>query len=88
LQRLFHRLALDDAGRHDLDFAGLGGVDRAEPVDGRPSASTTRPTIAGPTGHLEHARGAADFVPLAQLQVVPEDHGADVVFLEVQPRGR
>src|SRR6267154_2245316 len=33
---------------------------------------------------FEHAGRAADFVALPQLEVVAENHGADVVFLEVQ----
>src|SRR5256885_1604463 len=32
LQRLLHRLALDDARRHDLDLAALRRLDRPAPV--------------------------------------------------------
>src|SRR2546421_543774 len=37
-----------------------------------------------PDWHVQHAAGAAHLVALAQLQVIAEDHGADVVLLEVQ----
>src|SRR2546427_2467683 len=70
LQWLLHRLALDDAGRDDLDFAGLRGMNRAEAVH-RPSqrihdAAHQRRA----DGHFEHAGRAADLVALAQLEVV------------------
>src|SRR5438876_202852 len=35
-------------------------------------------------GDLEHAGGAAHLIALAQLEIVAENHGADVVFLEIQ----
>src|SRR2546427_423231 len=37
-----------------------------------------------PHRHVEHATGAAHLIPLAQHEVVAEDHGPDVVFLQVQ----
>ena len=57
------------------------------PSIGRPSESTTRPMSSCPTGHLEHAGGAADLVAFLELEVVAEDDGADVVFFEVEREG-
>src|SRR5438034_3937612 len=37
--------------------------------------------------NLEHAGGAADFIAFLQLEVIAEDHGADVVFFEVEGEG-
>src|SRR5207249_1818459 len=84
LQRLLHRLALDDAGRDDLDFAGLGRVNRTEPIHRSPQRVHDAAHQRRADGHFEHAGRAADLVTLAQLEVVAENHGADVVFLEVQ----
>ncbi len=84
LQRLLHRLALDDARRDDLHLAGLGRVNRAQPVH-RPSQRVHHASHHGrPDGDLEHAGGAAHLVTLAKLEVVAEDHRPDVVFLEVE----
>ena len=54
------------------------------PSIGRPSASTTRPMSAGPTGTSSTRAGAADVVAFAEQEVVAEDDGADVVFFEVE----
>ena len=58
------------------------------PSTGRPSASTTRPSMAGADGHLEQAAGAADLVAFLELEVVAEDGGADVVLFEVEHQAR
>ena len=58
------------------------------PSMGRPKASTTRPMRAGPTGTSSTRDRAADVITLAQHQVVAEDHGADVVFLEIESQRR
>ena len=47
---------------------------------GLPSGSTTRPTRASPTGHLQHLAAAFDQVALFDERVLAEQHGADVVF--------
>ena len=54
------------------------------PSSGLPSGSTTRPISASPTGHREQLAGAADLVPLLDLQVVAEDDDADRVLFEVE----
>jgi hypothetical protein len=51
---------------------------------GRPSASTTRPIIAGPTGTSSTRLGATHLVAFLELQVVAEHDGADVVLFEVE----
>ena len=54
------------------------------PSTGRPSASTTRPSIAGPDRYIEQPAGPADLVAFLQLEVVAHDRGADVVLFEVE----
>ena len=54
------------------------------PSTGRPSASTTRPSMRRADRHLEQAAGAADLVAFLELEVVAEDGGADVVLFEVE----
>jgi len=84
LQGLFHGLPLDDARRDNVHLARLGRVDRPEAVD-RPAERVHHPPHqSSPHGHIQHATGAAHFVPLAQHEVVAEDDGPDVVFLQVQ----
>ena len=85
LERLLHRLPDDDARRDHLDLAARHARDdRPRPSTGSPSASTTRPSIAGPDRHLEQAAGAADLVAFLELEVVAHDDGADVVLLQVE----
>ena len=43
-----------------------------------------RPSSSSPTGHLEQAAGALDLVALLDLVPLAEQHGADVVGLEVE----
>ena len=49
---------------------------------GMPSAFTTRPIMAAPTGTRENLAGALDLVAFAQLGVVAENHGAHLIFFE------
>ena len=84
LQRLFHRLADDDAGRFRLDFARVLGVDRAGAVDRIAERIDDAAEHLGSDGHLEHAARAANFVAFLQLELVAEDDGANVVFFEVE----
>ena len=89
LQRLLHVLALDDAGRLDLDRPGLRGLRWGRCRRWRcPRASTMRPISASPTGHRGDGLGALDLVAFLDLGVVAEDGHADVVFLEVQGHAR
>ncbi len=88
LQRLLDRLALDDARRDDLDLAALRRVNRAEAVH-RPAERVDHPAHhRRADGHLEHARGAPHLIAFTELEIIAEDDGADVVFLEVQREAR
>jgi len=84
LQRLFHGLALDDAGRDDLDLATPRLGDRAAPIHRPPQRVHDAADEPRPHRHLEHATRATDFVALAQHQVVAENDRPDVVLFEVQ----
>ena len=84
LERLLHRLAVDDAGRLELERSALGRLDRAPPSSGLPSGSTTRPSSASPTGTLGDPAGAADGLALLDVLPLAEERGADVVLLEVE----
>src|SRR5690606_29448261 len=84
LQRLLDRLALDDAGRLELDAAALLRLDRALAVD----RLAERVDHAAEQGladrNVEDAPGALDGVALADLAVGAENGHADVVLFEVE----
>ena len=84
LQRLLHRLALDDAGRLELERAALGRLDRAEPVErvAERVDDAAEQALADRDAH-DLARAAHG---LALLHVLPlaEERRADVVLLEVE----
>ncbi len=84
LQRLLHRLAHDDAGRLRFDLARGGGGDLAASVDRAAEGVDHAADERGAHRHFEHAGGAAHVVAFAELEVVAEDDGADVVLFEVQ----
>ncbi len=72
-------------GRLELGRPRLGRCSMSPlPSSGLPSGSTMRPSSASPTGHLEQAAGALDLVALLDLVPLAEQHGADVVGLEVE----
>jgi hypothetical protein len=54
------------------------------PSIGWPSALTTRPSIASPTGHRDDAAGALDRIAFLDREVLAEQHGADAVLFEIQ----
>ena len=84
LERLDHRLALDDTGRLELERPALARLDRAEPVErfakGVDHASEQRVAdrhahdLAGPTDGL----ALTDVLPLA------EERSPDVVLFQVE----
>jgi len=84
LQRLLDPLALDHAGGLELDRAELLGLDGALVVE----RAAERVDDAADQGlahrHLQHAPGALDEVALLDEGVLAEEHGADVVFFEVE----
>ncbi len=84
LERLLHGLPHDDAGRLRFELPLHRRADLAEPVDRATEWIDDPSDERGADGHLEHARGAADVVALAELQIVAEDDRANVVFLEVE----
>ncbi len=78
-----HGLAVDDAGGEALDGQELVGVDGALVVDGL----AERVDYAADEGFADRdghdLAGALDGVAFANLGVVAEEHGADLVFVEV-----
>ena len=87
LERLLDRLADDDAWRFGFDFARVLGVDRAGGVERAAEWIHYPADELVSDRNLEHAPGAADFVAFLELEVIAEDHGADVVFFEIEGEG-
>ena len=85
LHRLVHRLAGDDAGRLDLDLAACPWLSIGPlPSIGWPSALTTRPTSASPTGTSAILPVRLTVSPSLDRLEVAEQRDADVVLFEVQ----
>src|SRR5690606_34319264 len=85
LHRLMHRLAGDDAGGLDVHATTLGGAgDRALAVDRLAQRVDHAAQQALADRHVHDLAQAADLVTLGDLGVGAEDHGPDVVALEVQ----
>ena len=85
LERLLHRLALDDARRLELERAASRSPRSGPaPSSGLPSGSTTRPRSASPTGTRRDLAGAPHRVALLDLLPLAEERDADVVLLEVE----
>src|SRR5262245_47361875 len=74
--------ALNSAGRVSVVFTS------PLPSSGLPSGSTMRPSRASPTGTSSRAAGALHLVALLDPVPLAEQHGADVVGLEVQRETR
>src|SRR5205814_5643615 len=84
LQRLLHRAPVYNARRVALDRPKLLGVDRTFAVDGLPERIDDAAYQGLADRHLRDAAGAADDVALLDRAVVAQQHGADVVFFEVE----
>ena len=82
--RLLDRLALDDAGGLVLDRARPCAVDLALAVERVAERIDDPAEHRVSDGDLEQALGALDRVTLGDLLPTAEEHGADVVGLEVQ----
>ena len=85
LERLVDGLALDDARR--LDSIGAVAAVSIGPLPsiGWPSGLTTRPRSASPTGTCTIRPVVLDTVSFSLiLRSLAEQHGADVVLLEVR----
>ena len=65
LERLFHGLPLDDARRHNLDFARLSRMNRTETIDRTSQRVDHTANHRRSDGHFEYAGGAADLVAFA-----------------------
>jgi hypothetical protein len=68
----------------DLDAAPLGAFDRALAVDRVAERVDDAAEQAAAHRHVDDRAGPLDGVALADGAVVAEDHGADIVCLEVQ----
>ena len=84
LQRLRHRLALDDARRLELERAPLGGLDRALAVERVAERVDDAAEHALADRHAHDLAGAADGLALLDELPLAEERDADVVLLEVE----
>jgi hypothetical protein len=84
LQRLVHRLALDDAGRLDLDAAAVRGLDGALAVDGLTERVDHAAHQRLAHGHVGDAAGALDLVALLHRGGLAEDRRRRRCLLEVE----
>ncbi len=84
LQRLLDRLAGDDARGLELERADLAGLDRALAVERHAERRDDAAEQGVADRDLEQLAAALDGVALDDLLPVAEEHGADVVGVEVQ----
>ena len=84
LHRLLDRLALDHAGRLELGGPRLRGVDVALAVERRAERADDPAEHLLADRDLQQALGALDRVALDDVLPGAEEHGADVVGLEVE----
>src|SRR5678815_3977817 len=84
LHWLVHALPLHDAGRLDLQAAGLGGVDRALAIERHAERAHHPAEQRLPHRHRGDLLGAADRVALADRAELAHDGDADVVLLEIE----
>ena len=85
LQRLFHRLAVDHAGRQALDGVELLGLDRTLAVDGLPERVRPRGrSCASPTGTDMMRPVRRTSSPSLMLGEFAQQHRAHLVFFQVQ----
>ena len=85
---LAHGLAVDDAGGEALDGQRLGGGDGALVVDGLPERVDDAADHGLADRHARDLAGALDLVAFAELGVVAENDGADLILFKVQGRVR
>jgi len=84
LQRLLHRLAVDDTRCDALQRTGPCGRDRTLAVQRLAQRADHPPDQRLADRHLDDAPGPLDGVPLHDLEELAEQHGADRFLLEVQ----
>ena len=84
LQRLAHRLPIDDARRNALDRHEGLRRDRTLAVDRLPQRIHDAAEQLFADGHRDDAPGALHDVAFLDFRVLAEQHRADAVFLEIQ----
>ena len=84
LQRLLHRLAIDDAGREALDRRELLRDDRTLAVDRLAERVDDAAEQLVADRHRDDAAGPLDQVAFLDLLELAEQHGADALLFEVQ----
>src|SRR5581483_6442707 len=84
LHRCIYRLPIDDGRRDALDGPGLGRGDGAFAVDRLAERIDDAADHGVPDGHLDDAAGAAHLVPFLNAGLFAQEHGADVLLLEVE----
>src|ERR1022692_515379 len=84
LQRFLNRLALHDAGSLDFDAPGLEGFDRTLAIDRLTERVNDEAEHRIADRNLRDFAGALYLVALADRFGIAEQHGADVVFFEVE----
>ena len=84
LERLLHRLALDDARRLELERAGLIRLDRAAPVERIAERVDDAAEQRIADGHARDVAGAAHGLALADLLPLAEQRDADLILFEVE----
>ena len=83
LQGFAHRRAVDDAGRLELDGATMARADIAQAVDGLAERVHHAAEHAPANGDIHDAAGRAALIALGDGVDVAEEHGADLIALEV-----
>ena len=84
LQRLFHRLSLDNAGGLELHQAGTVGLDWPLAVNRHTQGIDHAAQQGIANRHAQHFAGTADLVALANMDIIAENDHADIVFFEVE----
>ena len=85
LQRLGHRLPVDDRRRLELQLALLSGaLDRAEAVQRRAERADDAAEEAVAHGHRQHLAGPPDPLAFLDLTKLTEDDDADLADVQVQ----
>ena len=88
LERLLHRLPLDDPGRDHVDLAPRRGLDRAGAVERGAQRVDHAALVAVADGDVQDASGAPHLVTLVQPGPLAQDDRADVVLFQVQRERR
>ncbi len=84
LQRLLHRLAVDDAGSLDLDAADRVLRDRALAVERSAERVDDATEEAVTDGDFEDAAGRLDGLAFLDVRGITEEHCADRLLVEVE----